>query len=210
MSLKLAPITEDDAPAISTLLIAAFKDDLYQRVEYQTEESLVELHKYETNKTISLIQDPTRVLQKVIDTVTGRTLSFGRLSTPSATANIDGDDNDEDDWPESCNKEMCVPYMAKMKEMKTEILGERPHYQLDLLATDPEYQGRGAGALLVRWAISYALAEKVPLYIDASQGPGVVLYQKLGFKLMKSFEIDIAVDGVDQKYLTCGLVFEPE
>lgn len=63
--------------------------------------------------------------------------------------------------------------------------------------------------MLVRWALDRALAEQVPLYIEASQGPAVSVYQKLGFALLDSFEIDITLDGVDQRYRTSCLVFEP-
>lgn len=132
MSLKLAPVTKEDASAISTILIAAFEHDPYQRIEYPTAESLVGLHRYETNKTRKLTEDPARAVWKVVDATTGRILSFARLSSPSTGLNVDDaddDDGDEDDWPDGCNKEMCVPFMAKLKEMKRKVLKDTPCYR---------------------------------------------------------------------------------
>jgi hypothetical protein len=127
MSLILAPVQEEDAPNIATLLIAAFEHDPYQRIEYPTSESLKGLHTYETNKTKKLVHDPDRPTWKVSDMKTGQILSFARLSTPCATMAVEEDD--EDSWPEGCNKEMCIPFMEQLQKMKLKIMGERPYYR---------------------------------------------------------------------------------
>ena len=51
---------------------------------------------------------------------------------------------------------------------------------LDTLATHPDYQGRGAGSMLVKWGCDLADEHGVAAYVDASKA-GAKLYQKFGF-----------------------------
>lgn len=51
---------------------------------------------------------------------------------------------------------------------------------LDMLCTHPEYRGRGAGSMLVRWGCEIADSEGAGAYIDASKA-GAPLYAKQGF-----------------------------
>lgn len=50
-----------------------------------------------------------------------------------------------------------------------------------MLATHPDYQGKGAGGMLVRWGCALADKDRVPVYLDASKA-GIPLYQKYGFE----------------------------
>lgn len=51
---------------------------------------------------------------------------------------------------------------------------------LDTLATHPDYQGRGAGSMLVKWGCDLADASGLSVYVDASK-EGAELYAKFGF-----------------------------
>jgi hypothetical protein len=63
--------------------------------------------------------------------------------------------------------------------------------------------------MLVEWAISFARRDNMPIYIEASQGIAASVYQKLGFKFVDSFEIELGSDSTKQKYLTSCLIFQP-
>ena len=52
---------------------------------------------------------------------------------------------------------------------------------LDLLQTDPKYQGRGAGSMLIQWGLDIADARHIPAYLESSP-VAHGLYQKFGFK----------------------------
>lgn len=52
---------------------------------------------------------------------------------------------------------------------------------LEMLATDPAFQGRGAGSQLLRWGLARADAAGVEAYLEASPA-AVPLYEKLGFR----------------------------
>jgi hypothetical protein len=52
---------------------------------------------------------------------------------------------------------------------------------LALLATDPEYERRGAGSLLTKWGCEVADKYKIPCYLEASK-KGYPIYKRLGFE----------------------------
>lgn len=49
------------------------------------------------------------------------------------------------------------------------------------MATDPAYQGKGAGSQLIRWGTKQADEQNVEAYLEASP-EAVPLYEKLGFR----------------------------
>ena len=52
---------------------------------------------------------------------------------------------------------------------------------LELVATDPAYQGKGAGSQMMRWGLDRADEQKVEAYLEASPN-AVRLYEELGFR----------------------------
>jgi N-acetylglutamate synthase-like GNAT family acetyltransferase len=71
-----------------------------------------------------------------------------------------------------------------------------------MLHTDPAFQGRGAGGLLVKWGTKKADELGLPAYLESStKGHG--FYQKHGFKDVEVFVLDLA------KYGGTGLYEEP-
>ena len=52
---------------------------------------------------------------------------------------------------------------------------------LELVATDPAHQGKGAGSQLMRWGLVQADEQGVEAYLEASP-EAVALYEKLGFR----------------------------
>ncbi|KAL0946372.1 hypothetical protein HGRIS_012603 [Hohenbuehelia grisea] len=56
-------------------------------------------------------------------------------------------------------------------------------WQLELLAIDPQYQGKGIGSALVRDGQRRIFAEKKLIYLDTQKKEHVPFYQRLGFVL---------------------------
>lgn len=53
-----------------------------------------------------------------------------------------------------------------------------------VIAVDPKYQGRQAGAMICRWGAEMAESCRLPLYFEASPST-VGLYKKMGFQLLE-------------------------
>jgi len=52
---------------------------------------------------------------------------------------------------------------------------------LEMLATAPEHQGRGAGSQLMRWGLDRTDQESLEAYLEASPD-AVRLYERFGFR----------------------------
>jgi GNAT superfamily N-acetyltransferase len=60
---------------------------------------------------------------------------------------------------------------------------------LHMLQTDPAFQGRGAGGLLVGWGAKKADALGLPAYVAAT-AKGRRIYQRYGFQDAMAFDFD--------------------
>jgi ribosomal protein S18 acetylase RimI-like enzyme len=52
---------------------------------------------------------------------------------------------------------------------------------LEMVAADPKYQGKGAGSLMLRWGTGKADQEHLEAYLEASP-EAVRLYERFGFR----------------------------
>lgn len=90
-----------------------------------------------------------------------------------------------------------------MDEARDEIMGtEKPFFMLNSLATDPDHQSRGAGALLLDWGVKRADSEGLVTYLDATQ-VAKPIYEKRGFKVIRAIDWDRTKwggEGVDVHY----------
>lgn len=59
---------------------------------------------------------------------------------------------------------------------------------LDMLATHPNYNGRGLGSQLLRWGLHRADEAGVDTFL-ASTPQGRRLYEKYGFQVVKEYEV---------------------
>ena len=68
-----------------------------------------------------------------------------------------------------------------------------------MLHTDPAFQGRGAGGMLLQWGAKKADELEVPCYLEASK-KGHGLYVKYGYKDVDVFKVDLRKYGGDEVY----------
>ena len=64
------------------------------------------------------------------------------------------------------------------------------HFQLQILATHPEHQRRGAGSALCKWGMQVAKELNVAISVFASP-MGKQLYRRLGFNSLASITIKV-------------------
>lgn len=60
------------------------------------------------------------------------------------------------------------------------------HWLLDMLAVDPDVQGRGIGTAMLRFAMERAAADRLPLFLETGVARNVAFYERHGFTEMRS------------------------
>ncbi|OBT78897.1 hypothetical protein VF21_02818 [Pseudogymnoascus sp. 05NY08] len=94
-------------------------------------------------------------------------------------------------WHPDCPQEACEAFIATLESERKRVMGDVKNYYLDTVATHPDYQKRGAGAMLVKWGCDLADENDVASYVDASKA-GAPLYKKYGFVDFSPAGADVA------------------
>ncbi|EXJ54247.1 hypothetical protein A1O7_09584 [Cladophialophora yegresii CBS 114405] len=124
-----------------------------------------------------LREDPTIQWIKAVDTETGELAAFAKwdiIEKPKEP--VPGRS-----FGPGCNVEACEEYFGGIHRKRRELMGDKAYCLLDLLQTDPKYQGRGAGGMLIKWGLDIADALGLPAYLESSP-VAHRLYQKFGFQ----------------------------
>ncbi len=64
-----------------------------------------------------------------------------------------------------------------------------PHYYLEYIGVEPEYQGQGLGSAILRHVTARADEEKAGCFLETASPQNVPLYQRFGFRVTDKKEI---------------------
>ncbi|KAL1625065.1 hypothetical protein SLS56_007573 [Neofusicoccum ribis] len=121
---------------------------------------------------------------------------------PDATKKT-SDAPDPNDRPKCVNHVVLDAQMNFMKEAKERLFGDDKNFwYLGGLVTNPDYQGKGMGAALVRWGMEQAEMDGVPVYLEATP-TGRILYTKLGFEKVDEFDVSKFLPDGKQYKMVC-------
>ncbi|KAJ5698695.1 hypothetical protein N7462_000700 [Penicillium macrosclerotiorum] len=111
-------------------------------------------------------------------------VAFAKWRRPLSSSGADQESHPETpmQWPVSSDNELCDRFFGRMDRDHGELMKDRPHYYLEMLAVHPSYQGRGLASKLLKWGLSRADEEGVEVYLSSSPD-GKPLYEKYGFQL---------------------------
>ncbi|KAL4739360.1 acyl-CoA N-acyltransferase [Aspergillus similis] len=84
-------------------------------------------------------------------------------------------------WHPEMDSEACNQLAMQTASARKIVTGSRKHYYLDMLATHPAHQGKGAASLLLQWGCDKADQDQISLYVDASSD-GWQLYRRFIFR----------------------------
>lgn len=118
-------------------------------------------------------------------------------------------ESDEEGNPPDSNGPMIEEFLDKISEFKKEILGNRAHVLLHVLATLPQHHRRGIGAMHLKWGLEQADRLGVPAYLESSPA-GKPLYTRMGFQEMKPFPFDARKWGLDHDLPHTCMLRQPE
>jgi GNAT superfamily N-acetyltransferase len=91
---------------------------------------------------------------------------------------------------EECLEHLAMEFLGPRADMYLEVLTRLElahprhvdHYYLSLLATDPEFRGRGFGMWLLGHDLEIIDSEHAPAYLESSNAANNLRYQSVGFE----------------------------
>ncbi|CAL3965891.1 unnamed protein product [Diplocarpon coronariae] len=84
-------------------------------------------------------------------------------------------------WPEEADGALANHFFGSLINQHAKIMKGKRHWYLELIATTPQYQGKGAAGQLLRWGIARSDEEGTETYLEASPD-GKPIYEHLGFE----------------------------
>ncbi|RFU28351.1 hypothetical protein B7463_g7994, partial [Scytalidium lignicola] len=112
-------------------------------------------------------------------------------------------------YPAGANFDCGDAIFGGLKDMKKRWYKEYEYYAVHLLVTDPIYQKKGLGTLLLKEAFDRADTEGKRAYLEAMEA-GHNLYLRLGWADVDLLEVDVGKWGGEGKAPYWVMVREPQ
>jgi GNAT superfamily N-acetyltransferase len=204
-------------PALQVSLLEPEDAEHYVRIRHETFRTTVNKILYSrgeaSQKTLDRVAQETRdgiakgtLFLKCVDTTTGEIIAVARWRYVKPKE--EGAKERTWDEVEASFLDIMQPYdetdpavLTALFDLfngsKRELLGTRPYYVLDTLATLAQHERKGAGSMLLRWGCEKADEAGVEAYLDAS-AIGAPLYARHGFVAKGMSELDLRKFGGDE------------
>jgi GNAT superfamily N-acetyltransferase len=73
--------------------------------------------------------------------------------------------------------------------MMEKVHPHEPHWYLQTIGTDPVFQGKGYGGVIMRDRLSAVDAARLPCYLESSKDTNIPIYQSFGFRLTGELQV---------------------
>ncbi|KUJ11994.1 uncharacterized protein LY89DRAFT_688477 [Mollisia scopiformis] len=209
ISISLA--TEDDAQALASVMTAAFaaSDAAYPLIWGSAEEG--------THDAISVkglftpVQKEGRITFKAVDDVSGKLVGFATWNMPKEKPVVP---------PQAAEKMGGLPPLpgVNLELWGAKVAGPRKFYDRDfdvyqdiLLSfffVQPDYQRRGIGSSLLEWGKKKGDEVQGKIWLTSTPQARVA-YEKNGWKVVESHEIDLSKYGGEGSYVRFWMLKSP-
>ncbi|EIN03976.1 acyl-CoA N-acyltransferase [Punctularia strigosozonata HHB-11173 SS5] len=180
MSFILSPAEPADVPELTSIYLASFVDPFSLTLFPRTPG----VRAWWEQDLAQGFADPNVRMLKVVDDASGRIAAFAKWVLPPPQGEEENEEEKGEalpEWPEDADGQLCQSFFAGLLEAKKRLMGPRPYFYLEMLATHPDFQKRGAASLLLSWGTARADAAGMPAYLDGSP-VGVGLYLRHGWE----------------------------
>lgn len=187
MALTLRKATVADAADMVDIYMSAFTIDAISLLCFPRNNAAV--YKWWLDMIIDEMDDETAA--SLVITTPGpdsreQIIAFGKWNIPSSKPLS----ADLPQWPEGADVEVANHFFGNLFRHRMQIMGDRRHYYLEIIATRPEWQGKGAAGKLMRWGLELADRDGVEAYLEASPD-GKPIYEHFGFEERDRLVVDL-------------------
>jgi ribosomal protein S18 acetylase RimI-like enzyme len=74
-------------------------------------------------------------------------------------------------------------------DMMEKVHPHEPHWYLQTIGTDPAFQGKGYGGVIMRDRLAAVDAAHMPCYLESSKDTNIPIYQSFGFELTGEMQV---------------------
>ncbi|KAF5008466.1 hypothetical protein FDECE_5255 [Fusarium decemcellulare] len=186
MAFEIVVPAESDAPGMASTHLDAMDANLLMHAQFPNTQSREFLREWLCRDTRNHIHSSDKGVLIARDAETRRIASFIKWTIQWKTQ--DSTQEHEDEFPDCCRREYLDSYAVLTKEARVKVLGDKPHYHVSYLCTNPEFGGRGAASGLLRRVQAEAAAEDAPVILEATMN-AVTFYQRLGFQIREELDM---------------------
>lgn len=232
MPYTLRPANVSDIPRLAEVIFAAFESDPLHMAMFPREYTPQLMSWYYPRlqntlldpkvRTIVAVTTPDKPDDQNAETIVG----YSRWLVPSGLTEGERQQPEEKDgppenqFPQEANQSLVSFYLQRTGDIRKDYVDESRDIVLYMLATDPSYQGRGIGRMMLDWGINLATQlsdsdahfekdKKSKILLEATP-LAYPMYKRFGWKDYNSITIDLGEYGVKNgiKHTTVCMVRE--
>jgi len=83
----------------------------------------------------------------------------------------------------------ALPRVLNTMGMMEKVHPHKPHWYLQTIGTDPQFQGKGYGGVIMRQTLATADAAHMPCYLESSKDTNLPIYRSFGFEVTGEMQI---------------------
>ncbi|PQE05298.1 putative N-acetyltransferase protein [Rutstroemia sp. NJR-2017a BVV2] len=224
MPLLLRPATPPDTPHLTSIYFSAFTSDSISRLVFPSRDPGTPSWDWWEQSIVTEMQDPSAHFLCVYDSSSGTVVAYAKWNyVTEGSAEWKGDEVELPTWPLGADVKVANHFFGTLGRRRVGIMGcdgdsgseiptnepkqktgrkWRKHYYLELIATHPDWQGKGAAGKLIRWGLERADKEGVECYLEASPR-GKEIYEYFGFE--EKGRLVVPVEGKED-FVECFMV----
>jgi len=206
MSLELRPVKLDDVASLTEIYFAAFSIDAISLLAFPRNTAS---YNWWYDSIVDELADAHSHWLCVYDNSSADASKSVVAFAKWNDADTPPQSSEMPPWPEGGDHELANHFFGSLVKRHEEIMKGRKHWYLEILATRPEWQGKGAGGKLLRWGLAKADEEGTETYLEASPD-GKPIYEHLGFKEVDRLVVPLEGkgDGVlsEKEFVECFMV----
>ncbi|KAK3679922.1 hypothetical protein LTR78_000299 [Recurvomyces mirabilis] len=169
MSFELKPLEISDAPTCVAIYFAAFQNahslGCWPR-------DVLAVREWWENMIRDELHEPGSQWLKAVANESGDIAGYCKWRKYEAGHEAD---TSLPQWPEGSDKRLADETFGDWANKHPQLM------DLEMVATDPKFQGKGAGSQMMRWGLERADNENLEAYLEASPD-AVTLYERFGFR----------------------------